>query len=84
MSLLQLLLLSFMINNISENTESDEEKNICLLSFNKCCDWNSKLSRFNPGVGNEKGEQTFYNQAFNTLLNYVSRTSSSLSTVLLV
>lgn len=44
-----------------------------LLGLNKCIDWNSRLCRWNSGMGNEKSEQTFYNQAFNTMMNWGTR-----------
>lgn len=53
------------------------QDNICiiagLLGLNKCIDWNSKLCRWNSGSGNEKAEQTFYNQAYNTMFNWGTR-----------
>ncbi len=50
-----------------------------ILGVNKCFDWNSKLSRWNSGVGNEKSEQTYYNQALNTMTNYGNRSVNGLS-----
>jgi len=44
-----------------------------LLGINKSSDWNSKLCRWNAGIGNEKSESNFYNQALNTLFNYGCR-----------
>lgn len=51
-----------------------------LLSLGKCTDWFSKLCRWNPNAANEKTEQTFSNQALNTLSTYASRSISSLDT----
>ena len=51
-----------------------------LLGLNKCVDWDSKLCRWNGGVGNEKSEQTFYNQAYNTMLNWGTRSLHGLKT----
>ncbi len=46
--------------------------NICkLLGVGKCCDWNSKLCPWHSGA--DKPENTFYNQALNSLYNYPSR-----------
>ncbi len=42
-----------------------------ILSFNSSVDRLSKLCRWDSG--SEKMQQTFYNQAFNTLMNYCSR-----------
>lgn len=44
-----------------------------ILCLNKCVDWNSKLCRWNSDGANELGTQTYYNQALNTLFNYVTR-----------
>ena len=43
------------------------------LCLNKCADWNSRLCRWNSDGANELGTQTYYNQALNTLFNYVTR-----------
>jgi len=51
-----------------------------LLSLGKCTDWFSKLCRWNPNAANEKTEQTFSNQALNTLSTYASRSVFSLDT----
>ena len=50
------------------------------LGVGRCADWNSRLSRWNPGVGNEKSEQTYSNQALNTLSNYGVRPLKALDT----
>jgi putative DNA methylase len=44
-----------------------------VMSIGRLCDWNSKLCRWHPHGANEKSEQTFSNQALNTLSNYASR-----------
>jgi putative DNA methylase len=51
-----------------------------LLGLHKCVDWDTRLCRWNPGVGNEKSEQTFYNQAFNTMMNWGTRSLQGLKT----
>lgn len=50
-----------------------------LLSVNNFADWSSKLSVWNSGAGAEKVQNTFTNQALNTLYNYGTRTSSTLN-----
>lgn len=51
-----------------------------LLSCGRLANWNSKLSRWHPHSANEKGEDTFSNQALNTLLLYSTRSFQSLDT----
>ena len=51
-----------------------------ILGINKLANWNSKLSQWLSDGSNEKGAQTFYNQALNTMFNYLSRTIISLHT----
>ena len=51
-----------------------------LLSASKCCDYDSRLSRWDPHSANEKNKQVFSNQALNTLFNYSARATYSLQT----
>lgn len=51
-----------------------------LLGINKCIDWNSKLCIWNAGVGNEKLQNTYTNQALNPLFNYGCRSSAGIDT----
>lgn len=73
----QLLINGLFMEHLSRLSSNTREKVIGLLGFNKCIDYNSRLSRWNPGA--DKINHTFYNQALNTLLNYGTRTVSSLS-----
>ena len=57
-----------------------ESKVACLLGLGRVVDWNSRLSRWHPHSANEKSEQTFSNQALNTLESYGGRPLISLST----
>ena len=73
----------FLLNKIYQYIiESSNHLNLVagLLGLNKCIDWNSRLCRWNGGVGNEKAEQTFYNQAFNTMMNWGTRSLLGAST----
>ena len=45
-------------------------KVLLLLGIGKCIDWNSKLCKWTPAPAYEKTEQTFLNQALNTLSNF--------------
>ena len=56
-----------------------KEKVIGILGINKCCDCNSKLCRWD-NTREDNGKQTFYNQAMNTIYNYLCRTYLSLNT----
>ncbi len=75
----QLHLLSSIHHSIIHNG-NHINKVIGLLGLNKCIDWSSRLCRWNSGIGNEKAEQTFYNQAFNTMMNWGTRSLIGVST----
>lgn len=68
----QLLLHGLLMELIDKEAKTREERIVGLLGVNRCCDWNSKLCRWDPtksgGIGHTA--QTFYNQALNTLFNY--------------
>jgi putative DNA methylase len=51
-----------------------------LLGIGRYVDWHSRLCRWDSSVGNERGSQTFFNQALNTLANYACRAHLSLDT----
>jgi putative DNA methylase len=75
------LLTNGLFNCLSESTvESHHAKVYCQLLVGRIADWNSRLSRWNPGLGNEKSEQTFSNQALNTLWNFGVRPAAALDT----
>lgn len=76
----QLLLLNLLVTEILQTDGELDEKVACLLGLHKCIDWNTKLCRWNSGAGNEKSEQTYYNQALNTMLNWGTRSLKGLST----
>ena len=50
-----------------------------ILGYNKCVDYQSKLCRWHAGC--DKSEQTYYNQALNTMMNYGVKTLPLLSTL---
>lgn len=76
----QLLINGLFAKKSSEMANGRKEKAIGLLGVNKLTNWNSKLSGWISDGANEKGRDTFYNQALNTLYNYMSRTILSLDT----
>jgi len=51
-----------------------------LLGVQRCTNWGSRLAGWDPSAANEKGNQTFQNQALNTLNLYLTRTLVSLDT----
>lgn len=71
----QLLYLSMLSEKIGEyikNNQADQMVGAGLLSsLGKCCDLSSRLCRWSNS--RETIEQTFYNQALNTLNNYATR-----------
>jgi adenine-specific DNA methylase len=75
----QLFLLSLIYQHILKG-DNHLNQVAGLLGLNKCIDWNSRLCRWNSGVGNEKAEQTFYNQAFNPMMNWGTRSLFGAST----
>ncbi|MHB1453405.1 MAG: anti-phage-associated DUF1156 domain-containing protein [Saccharofermentanales bacterium] len=75
----QLLIISKIVKIIS--TESSKTmKVIGILGLHKCIDWNSKLCIWNAGIGNEKLQNTYTNQALNTLFNYGCRSLIGMDT----
>ena len=69
----QLLTLAFFRKHITSSTA---------LAFTQILNWNARQSRWNPGSGGGGSVQdVFYNQAFNTLLNYGCRGVSSVASV---
>ena len=69
----QLLVHGLFVKKIDEFSKKQKEKAIGLLGLNKITDWNSKLCIWNVGAGVETSQNTFTNQALNTLYNYGTR-----------
>jgi adenine-specific DNA methylase len=67
----QLLTHGLLMELIDEHARTQKEKVVGLLGVNSLIDRNSRLCRWDGG--SEKAQQTYYNQALNTLYNYVSR-----------
>lgn len=63
-----------------EMAKRQTEKVMALLGVNRLTNWNSKLSRWNPGAGVEMGQEVYSNQALNTLYNYGTRPTLALDT----
>lgn len=73
----QLFLLSRFAKYTAE-AESLMEKAAGILGLHQCADFNSKLCRWNSR--RDEVEQTFYNQALNTLMNWGARSLPMLRT----
>lgn len=78
----QLLINGLFSKIASEKASNHKEKAIGLLGINKLSDWDSRICRWDDAY--EKPIQTFYNQAFNTLYNYVNRGISYLENTWIV
>jgi adenine-specific DNA methylase len=66
----QLFTISSFLREVLKQSKTQTEFCAGILGVNKLCNFNSKLSRFNPGAGVEKVVDVFFNQALNTLFNY--------------
>lgn len=76
----QLLIIGLLSSYIQKYEEDSVVQVALLLSIGRCVNWNSKLYIWNSDGANEKTEQTFTNQALNTLNNFGIRTTLSLRT----
>ena len=74
----QLLLLGTLQEENSRQVQTQTEAAAMLLGISRCADYNARLSRWHPRSIGDKSEQTFSNQALNTLLNYATRSFWSL------
>ncbi|WP_422448092.1 anti-phage-associated DUF1156 domain-containing protein [Thermoanaerobacterium sp. DL9XJH110] len=77
----QLLVHGLLMELIDKHAKTQKEKVVGLLGINKCCNWNSRLSRWNPGDGVEKVVDTYSNQALNTIYNFGARSLQDLINV---
>jgi len=75
----QLLLLGLLGELVDKEAKTKEEKLIGMLGINRVADYNSKLSRWAPQ--GDKTDNTFYNQALNTLYSYAGRGLSYLGSI---
>jgi len=73
----QLLVHGLFMKCIEEMAVKRDEVVMGLLGMNRNTDWNSKLCRWDPSR-EDNGKQTFYNQALNTLCNWVNRASKGI------
>ena len=76
----QLLVNGLLAELTASQAETHVTKVALMLGVGRCADWNARLSRWHPALGNEKSEQVFSNQALNTLVNYGVRPLTALET----
>src|ERR1039458_9493260 len=74
----QLLVLGALMEETARRVKSQSVAAAMLLGMSRCADYNARLSRWHPRSIGDKSEQTFSNQALNTLFNYATRSLSSL------
>ena len=67
----QLLLNGLFAEKLDELSKNQNQRVFGLLGLNKCIYYASKLCLWDSG--GDKGQQTYYNQALNTLYNYACR-----------
>lgn len=66
----QLFLIGLFVEAIDSLANTTEEIVAGILGIHRLNNFNSKLSRFNPGAGVEKVVDVFFNQAMSPLYNY--------------
>ena len=78
----QLLLAGTFTHSLIENHMfSEDQKRALLLVLARCLNFNSRLTRWVDNAANEKGADTFANQALNTLWVYVTRPWPRMATI---
>jgi putative DNA methylase len=75
----QLLTIGLFQEIIDQLQLSEIEQVAAMLGVGRLADWCSRLSRLDPS--RDEGKQIFYNQAYNTLCNYATRTHLSLNSI---
>ena len=69
----QSLTLGLFSSKIDSLLSSKEERVASALGLSRCADYNSKMCRWHTRTVGDKSEQTFSNQALNTMLNFAGR-----------
>ena len=69
----QLLTLGMLASSIEQHPLESDTRAAMALGLSRCVDYNSKLCRWHTRTIGDKSEQTFSNQAFNTLLSFAGR-----------
>lgn len=79
----QLLLMGLFMEKLNSKNHSIQAAATMLLSLSRGQDYNSKLCRWHPRSIGDKSEQTFSNQALNTLYNYAVRSTIAMDDAVL-
>ena len=72
---------------LAERAGQEHEKETlatCLFGLARLADWDSKLSRWDPGLGKELVNQAFYNQALNTMDSFGAKGLTAMPTTWIV
>lgn len=79
----QLLYMSKLVEKIY-NDKNSYNRVIGQLGLHRCADWNSRLCIWNNGPKQEHIQNTFTNQALNTLFNYGCKSFSGLESIFII
>ena len=80
----QLLSLGLLASKIDGNLLGRVDAVASVLGLSRCADYNSKLCRWHTRSVGDKSEQTFSNQAFNTMMNFAGRGVRALASAFFV
>ncbi|MBN1569784.1 MAG: DUF1156 domain-containing protein [Acidobacteria bacterium] len=80
----QLLILGALMERALCNRLPKEAIASMLLGMSRSADYNARLARWHPRSIGDKSEQTFSNQALNTLFTYATRSLSSIDSAFLL
>jgi adenine-specific DNA methylase len=79
----QLLLIGLLMTTVDEQSRDHLiNKVTVLLAVDRCLNFNSRLTRWVNNAANEKGADTFSNQALNALYVYITRPLQTLDTII--
>ena len=74
----QLLSLGFLAEEMTPHAADLHTYAACTLGLGRSADYNSKLCRWHTRTIGDKSEQTFSNQALNTMMNFATRSFAAL------
>lgn len=76
----QLLMIGLFQEQAAETAKSQKISAALLLGIGRMADWTSRLCRWDSLSSKELGQNIFYNQALNTLVNYATKAHNALKT----